>query len=449
MIRGSHLAAVTAMTLFAAACLSDKTSTPGVTSPSGGPSSRQTTTTEATPLAMSIFPNEVVGGSGSATARVDVDSAVACCDRTMRVTSNNPSVMSVLSTGTTVSAGATFAAVQLLPATVSQQTVVTIFVTGNGVTVSANLIVDPPGTPPPPPTLSSFTVTPTTVNAGTTATGTVTIPNAAPSGGLVVSLSSRLPASASVPSSVTVPQGATSVSFPVTTFVGFPNSTNEVRIDASNVNTVLESFVDVVTGNTTTTSPTLYSLTLGSTSVAGGTSTTGTVALTAAAPSGGAVVSLSSANTGVATTPSNVTVPAGAFSASFAIATRAVTSSTTLNISASYAGTSLSTPLTVNPSSTTTTLAAPTLLTPSADQKFARGSNITFDWSDATNATSYTIQIDDKDTFPSPLIVNQTVTSSQFSTNTLPTSTMFWRVRANSSSGTAGAWSAARRFEIK
>jgi hypothetical protein len=349
MLQGFRFAAVTAV-LFVAACAPDTTSVsrPG---PIGGTGARAATTAaEATPATISILPNEVVGGTATSTIRVDVDAAVACCDRTMQVTSNNPTVLPFLSSATTVSAGATFAAVQLLPATVSQQRIVTVSVTGNSVTRSIDLIVDPPGTPPPAPTLSSYTVTPATVNAGTTAIGTVTIPSPAPSGGLVVTLSSRQPGTASVPASVTVPPGATSVSFPITTFVGFPNSTTVVRLFAQNVNTIVEGDIGVVTGGTT---------------------------------------------------------------------------------------------------STSTSLAAPALLTPSADQRFAPGSSLTFDWTDVAGAASYEIQIDDRDTFPAPLTVDASVTASQFSTRALPTSTLFWRVRGRSSSGAAGAWSQVRRFELK
>jgi hypothetical protein len=66
-----------------------------------------------------------------------------------------------------------------------------------------------------------------------------------------------------------------------------------------------------------------------------------------------------------------------------------------------------------------------------------------------TGVASYTIQIDDNSSFPSPFIVNQTITTSQFGTSTLPTLTMWWRVRANDASGNPGNWSSARRFEVK
>ena len=447
----SRLAALTMM-LFAAACTTDRASAP-VTGPDGTPVKRATaTTTETTPVSMTIFPNEVVGGTtASASGRVEVADTAVNFDRYMQVTSNNPSVLPFLSTGTVVAAGTTFAGVTVDPTTVSQRTVVTVFVTGNGVTVSADLIVDPPGTTIAP-TLSSFTVNPGTVNAGTTATGTIAIPSPAPAGGVVVSLGSRIPASASLPASVTVPQGATTASFPIATFAGFPNSTTSVLLEANTANTLIQSAITVVTGATTTATPSLFSLTLGSPSVVGGTSTVGTVALTAAAPSGGAVVSLSSTNSSVAATPSSVTVPAGASSASFTITTKAVSATTTVNISAAFGGGTLTTALTVNASSTSTTstsLSAPTLLAPAADQKFAPGANVTFDWSDVANAGSYEIQVDDRDTFPSPLILGQIVAASQLSTSALPTSTMFWRVRAISASGAAGSWSSVRRFEIK
>jgi hypothetical protein len=94
-------------------------------------------------------------------------------------------------------------------------------------------------------------------------------------------------------------------------------------------------------------------------------------------------------------------------------------------------------------------LPAPAQITPAADARFLPGTNVTFDWSDITGAASYTIQVSDSTSFPSPLIVGQTGGASQFSTSTLPTKTMWWRVRANDSSGNPGIWSPARRFEVK
>lgn len=73
---------------------------------------------------------------------------------------------------------------------------------------------------PPPATgtaLNTLTLSQTTVVGGTPVTGTVTLTSAAPSDGFIVSLSSNNTAAATVPPSVTVPAGASSASFTVTT----------------------------------------------------------------------------------------------------------------------------------------------------------------------------------------------------------------------------------------
>jgi hypothetical protein len=132
----------------------------------------------------------------------------------------------------------------------------------------------------------------------------------------------------------------------------------------------------------------------------------------------------------------------------FDIATLPVTTATTATITAMYNAVNRTAVLTVT-ATAAGPLAAPTLIGPASDARFAPGQTVTFDWSDVSGAATYTIQTDDQDSFPSPLIVGQTVTSSQFSSATLPTKTMWWRARANDAAGTPGAWSATRRFEVK
>jgi hypothetical protein len=90
------------------------------------------------------------------------------------------------------------------------------------------------------------------------------------------------------------------------------------------------------------------SVTLSSGSVTGGASVTGTVNLSAPAPAGGASVGLASTNP-AASVPPNVSVPAGATSANFNIATSIVTVAQSGNITATYNGTAQA-GLTVNPS---------------------------------------------------------------------------------------------------
>jgi len=96
---------------------------------------------------------------------------------------------------------------------VTTKTLVTISVSGGGVTLSATLTLDPVAVGP---SATALTLSPSTVTSGTSSTGTVTLSGAAPTGGLGVSLSSSS-AVANVPASVTVPAGATSASFNIST----------------------------------------------------------------------------------------------------------------------------------------------------------------------------------------------------------------------------------------
>jgi len=195
-------------------------------------------------------------------------------------------------------------------------------------------------------TLSSLSVNPTSVTGGNSSTGTVTLSGAAPSGGAVVTLSSSNTTAARVPSSVTVAAGATSAAFTVSTSAVAASTT--VSISGTYGGVTRSASLTVTPAPPP--APTLSSLTLNPTSVVGGTqSSTGTVTLTGAAPSGGAVVTLSSSNTNVARTPSSVTVVAGATSATFTVNTSAVLASTTVSISGAYGGVTRAASLTVVP----------------------------------------------------------------------------------------------------
>ena len=192
--------------------------------------------------------------------------------------------------------------------------------------------------------LSSLTINPNTVASGSTTTGTVTLSAAAPSGGTVVGLSSDN-SFALVPATVTVAAGATTGTFTITTKTGVLSNT-AVNITASLGNSTVQASMTITPGSGS--SGNLSSLALNPASLRGGDSSTGTVTLSAAAPSGGAVVTLASSNTSVATVPSSVTVQAGRTSASFSVRTQNVSSQTVVTISGTYAGATKSAALTVN-----------------------------------------------------------------------------------------------------
>jgi hypothetical protein len=499
-----------------------------------------TLTPQQPPASLTLSPTSTTGLGGSSFGTVTVASP-SSTDQILQVTSSNPAVASVPS-GVVIPAGSTAGGFNIFTSSVSTQTVVTISVSGGGVTKTANLTVNPeaPTTPPTPgapallspandanvgqpitfdwsdvanatsyeiqidnsknfsapltfsqtvnasqttvtglpaqrlfwrvrafnsagvagafsssrrfnaqaastttASLTAVSVSPTSVVGGTTAQGTITLTGAAPSGGALVTLSSSNTSVVSVPASVTVSAGAPSVNFGVNTSA--VNANTAVTITATYGGISRTATLTVTPASTT--AATLSAVSVSPTSVVGGATSQGTIALTGGAPSGGAVVTLTSSNTSVVSVPASVTVTAGASSATFSVNTAAVTANTAVTITATYGGISRTTTLTVTPASTST-LPAPSLLSPAADARFSPGTSITFDWTDVSGAASYTIQIDDSDTFSSPL-VNQNTTVSQFTTNTLPTIRMWFRVRANSSSGTPGNWSSARRFEVK
>ena len=181
--------------------------------------------------------------------------------------------------------------------------------------------------------VKTLTINPVDAVGGISRTGTVTLTGAAPAGGVVVALS-RDNTAATVPTSVTVAAGQTSASFTVTT--SSVTATTVVRVSAT---------FNGVTLNADMTLFTLLSQVSFPGNVPGGNATVGTVTLGAAAPSGGSVVALSSANPGLVAVPASVTVPAGQTSASFAVNTASVTTTTPVVISASLNGTTVSTTL--------------------------------------------------------------------------------------------------------
>jgi hypothetical protein len=299
-------------------------------------------------------------------------------------------------------------------------------------------------TAPSAAALSSLAISPTSVVGGSGATGTVTLTSAAATGGVSVNLSSSNAAVAAVPVSVTVAAGATTATFAIGT--GSVAASTSVTVTATQGTTTRTATLTV------TPVPPPSSLSAVSTSpssVTGGTSSTGTVTLTSAAPGGGLLVNLSSSNPATASVPASVTVATGATTVQFPVATSPVSSSTAVTITAAVGGVTRTATLAVNPQTTGGALAAPSLLSPANDARFSPGQTITFDWSDVAGASSYTIQIDNSETFSAPFTAEQTTSVSRFTTSTLPITRLWWRVRANDGSGAPGAWSSVRRVEVK
>jgi hypothetical protein len=168
-----------------------------------------------------------------------------------------------------------------------------------------------------PATLSSIQV-PAQLLAGATAAVTITLTDNAPAGGLPVTVTiastpANLVTSPATPTTITVPAGTPQTSFNIQIA---PGSVGQATITASVPGVSKAGTLSVapltLTGN----------LDIVPRTINVGDQATGTVHLTAPAPLAPApptVVTLVSANTGVATVPANVTVPGGATSAQFFI----------------------------------------------------------------------------------------------------------------------------------
>ncbi|HEX9264632.1 MAG TPA: hypothetical protein VF977_09695 [Candidatus Binatia bacterium] len=188
--------------------------------------------------------------------------------------------------------------------------------------------------------LNALGLNPSTVTGGQTTMGTVSLTGPAPSGGALVSLSSANPA-ATVPSSVLVPANTSSINFTV-------NTTSVSATSAGNITATYAGVSKSAALTVKAPAPAaLSSLTLNPSTVVGGSTSTGTVNLTKAAPTGGAVVNLASSSSTRASVPPSVTVPAGASSVTFNVVTTASNKKTNVSITAAYGGVSKSATLAI------------------------------------------------------------------------------------------------------
>ena len=296
------------------------TTTTAVTISAQQGSNQQSTTLTINPpmlSSLSLTPSTVVGG-GTSTGTITLTSVAPKGGLSVNLTSTS-SHASVPAT-VIVSAGSLSATFNLATTTVSTTETDTITATLGGVSQTQNLTVQSP-------LLSAVSVSPTSVIGGNVATGTVSLSRPAPSGGTVVSLASNLNA-VYVPTSVTIAAGAQSGTF----------SASTSGLSASTTATITATLAGISHSATLTVAPaTLLSLTLTPSSVSEGVSVTGSVKLNGFAPTGGTTINLTS-NSSVATTLSQVTVPAGSNVVDVTILTKTVSKSTSVTITASAGG---------------------------------------------------------------------------------------------------------------
>lgn len=201
-------------------------------------------------------------------------------------------------------------------------------------------------------TLTNLTLSPDTVNGGSSSTGTVVLNSPAGAGGATVSLSSDNP-DAQVPGSVVIPAGHLTGTFTVTTNAVTSGETATVSATYGFVSQAATLNINKATLSAVSVNSPVHA----------GFSTTGTVTISSIAPSGGFTVFLSS-NNSAAKPDASVTVPAGQTSATYNVTTNGLQSDVTATISATDGSSTQTCQLLVRAPRITTSSISPTTVLP-------------------------------------------------------------------------------------
>lgn len=269
-------------------------------------------------------------GSRSATGTVLLTGAVSDLDGDVQLSCSLPGV--TVQPTLHIEPGYSSATFPVNTSAVTTQQVATISATFKGQTVQASLTIRPNE-------VETLTVAPNPIVGGNKGQGTASLAlNAAAS--TVVHLTSSNPAVVTVPASVTIPLGARTAAFQVTTKnVANPVS---VTISATVGPTTKQIVLQVVPVR-------LVGFTLSVPSAFEGGIVTGQVSLNGPAPSGGVVVKFANNNPAAATIPASVTIPAGTTAKSVSINCKAVTSTQQAIFTATHGQVSLPQTLIVAP----------------------------------------------------------------------------------------------------
>jgi len=277
---------------------------------------------------MSIYPSQLhavttspgsVAGGASATGTVTLAGAAPAGGIAVTLSSNNAGV--TVPSSVTVPAGSTSATFTVSTVGSVSAYYATISASYSGLTKTTKFGV---GTSV---LVHSISASPGSVTGGASSTGTVTLNTAAPTD-LVINLNSTS-SLVTVPASVTIPAGQSSATFGISTAGTLTATTSTLTASLAGKT--------VSCGFGVGASTLLRSISASPGTLTGGQGSVGTVTLTANAPAGGAVISLS-ASSGAVQVPATVTVPAGSLSTTFSVMTTPVAANTSVTLTASAAG---------------------------------------------------------------------------------------------------------------
>ncbi|MCX6381197.1 MAG: NHL repeat-containing protein [Armatimonadetes bacterium] len=277
---------------------------------------------------ITIQPTTVVGGASSK-GTITLE-GVLPTDTVVTLISSNPAAAKPTASNVTIPANTTSTTFDIVTTPVPYVKAVLFTATLNGTSKNATLKVLPAS-------LSKITLSAAKIDGGSTVQATVSLTGIAMPGGIKV-ITTASSALASVPVSVLIPEGESSISFDVKT----SDTANDTNVDISaSYGSVSKSAHLTVLGARP------IALSFDPATIKGGESTTGTVILTRTVGVDTTVM-LTSANT-AATVPASVVVPAGAYSVTFPITTTAVTVKIKGKITATLNTKSVATSLIVTP----------------------------------------------------------------------------------------------------
>jgi len=296
-----------------------------------------------------IDPRNVIGGS-SATGIAYLTSLAPAGGAVMTLSVQRPigaprsvSLPASVPASVSVPAGASQATFHITTTAVSKSVSADILASIGGVGKRAGIGVNPAAAVTP----KAVEITPFTVSGGNSLAGTVILNGPAPAGGIEVTLSSTHPAAVRAPDSVIVPGGATTATFPITTF---PVSVDIDAVIRAQCNAVEQR----ATVRVRPSLPTLTAITLNPSTVSGGSRTTGTLTFSGPMPAtrwpagpNTAKVWISDPDVaGILSGPG--AIAAGATSATFQLWTRGPATTRTITVSAAFDRATLTAQLTIN-----------------------------------------------------------------------------------------------------
>jgi WD40 repeat protein len=308
--QGSAIATFTVNT-SAVSTLSTASITAGL---NGSSATAVLTVAPPTVSSFTVSPASVRGGQ-STTATVTLTGPAPTGGLVVALSSSNPNAIAPATI--TVPGGAISASISISTSVVGVQNSAVLSAT-LGRTATATLTITPP-------VVTALSTSPANLKGGQNSTGTVTISDPAPTGGILVTLATDKVTIASTVPSVTVPAGATTATFAITTRV--VNAVTSVTFTGTFNNSSQTTVLTV-------TPPTVDSVSFSPAGVKGSLNSTGTVTISDPAPAAGLLVTLSSATPTVVGVPASVTVASGSTTATFAATTTPVTADTPVVVTA-------------------------------------------------------------------------------------------------------------------